>query len=75
MKKLIEIEFYDDFTPPNEFSQRSGSQCERCPFYRFYDDDYPTCGLQEWNEIYRRTIINDCACPIKKYFDAIDKEK
>ena len=74
MKKLIEIEFKDDFVPPAMFSQASGSKCEDCPFRIALDDDYPYCLLREWHEIYHRTFIMDGMCPIRKYFEVTDKE-
>lgn len=68
MKKLIEIEFNDDFVPPTEFSHSEG-KCEKCPFRVSYDGDYPVCLLREWYESYHRIYLTDCACPIKKYFE------
>ena len=72
MKKLIEIEFPDDFVPPDRFeapiavksrgrvSYESG--CDGCPFYIFddeYDEGY--CGLAQELEYGQ-------GCPIKKFF-------
>ena len=72
MKKLIEIEFKDGFVPPNYFSQ-SGGECEQCPFYMSPDDDYSYCLLREWYEIYHRTYLTDCTCPIKKHFESTNE--
>ena len=74
MKKLIEIEFKDGFVPPEYFFQ-SGGKCEQCPFYISPDDDHPYCLLREWYEIYHRTYLTDCKCPIRKHFETTDKEK
>ena len=68
MKKLIEIEFHDDFVPPEQFSQK-GEACKQCPFYMSPDDDYPYCQLREWHEYYHRVFLTDVACPIKKFFN------
>ena len=74
MKKLIEIEFHDDFTPPKRFSYQKGSACWRCPFFIEFDDDYPICSLREWNERYHGKIYN-YACPIRrKYLDVPKKD-
>lgn len=58
MKKLIEIEFDDDFMPPEEFTKCGG--CEGCPFFHVYDDDDAVC-----------SYVGDerCKCPIKKFFN------
>ena len=72
MKKLIEIEFKDDFVPPEYFSQ-SGEKCNQCPFYVPQDDDYPYCLLREWYETYHRTFLTDCKCPIKSHFDSTNE--
>lgn len=58
MKKLIEIEFDDNFVPPEEFSK--GGKCDRCPFFHSYDDGDAEC-----------SYVRDecCKCPIKKFFN------
>lgn len=74
IKKLIEIEFGDDFIPPDRFQKsyelgdRSLNECEKCPFH-MEDDVDEWCRLHEWGEIYHQTYITDRTCPIKKYFD------
>lgn len=66
MKKLIEIEFMNDFMPPKEFSPEKDSKCRECPFYVW--DDFPYyCKLREWYKFGRP--IGDRSCPIRKYFD------
>lgn len=58
MKKLIEIEFKDDFIPPEDFS-KSG-ECEGCPFFHRFDEVDAEC-----------SYVGDerCKCPIKKFFN------
>ena len=58
MKKVIEIEFDDNFVPPEEFSK--GGKCEGCPFFQFYEDYGSECSL----------LCDDRGkCPIKKFFN------
>ena len=73
MKKQIEIDFKDDFVPPDKFSNRKGTKCEGCPFFVSYDCD-DTCLLLEWKEAYNRIVLIEWDCPIRKYFDSTDGE-
>lgn len=58
MKKQIEIEFDDNFLPPECFSQ--SGKCEGCPFFQFYEDYGAECSL----------LRDDRGkCPIKKFFN------
>lgn len=66
MKKVIELEleFDDNFNPPNEFDEpfdmASKSKCFRCPFFESYDD-YEFCCCLNFNN-------KEMKCPIKKFF-------
>ena len=68
VKKIeVEVEFPDDFTPPEKFIEPSrenrwgwDDQCWRCPFY-INNDEYPQfdeCFIGGYEE-----------CPLKKYFN------
>lgn len=60
MKKVIEIEFDDNFAPPAEFSKQDGSKCEPCPFFQRYEGYGAECSL----------LCDDRGkCPIKKFFN------
>ena len=55
MKKLIEVEFKDDFVPPEKFDL---FQCFGCPFYNSSDmDDW--CAIEDRSD----------KCPIKRFFE------
>ena len=57
IKKIeIELEFPDDFTPPEKFDE---SECIGCPLYG-YDSGYERdwCSAEGYDE-----------CPLKKLFD------
>ena len=66
MKKFIEIEFPDNFIPPETFDGvediESSGTCEQCPFY-IHDtyDPYEDCNFPGNNSLSK--------CPIKHYFD------
>ena len=68
MKKLIEIDFPDDFMPPDEIKNEIcapdwtiGASHRNCPF--FYADDWgDNCGLKD------QQLLDGYKCPIKKYF-------
>ena len=67
MKKLIEIEFDDDFVPPERFRGDTSlcdiNPCAACPFFR-WDDEYG----EGWCSLGAET-----GCPIKKYFDSTNE--
>lgn len=68
IKKIeLELEFPEDFMPPEEFEEPTGSgrrydtKCDPCPFYVWYDDyAYGDCTLP--------AVGCDGKCPLKKFF-------
>lgn len=64
MKKVIVLDFPDDFIPPENYTEpvRANdykSPCQKCPFFQWDDDFGGMCNFPSDNEDY---------CPIKEYF-------
>lgn len=57
-KIILEIEFDDDFTPPDKLSNKN---CKKCPFY--------FCDKEECNGQCVIDFDGWGKCPIKKYFN------
>lgn len=57
-KIILEVEFDEDFTPPNKLNNKN---CEKCPFY--------FCDKEEYNGQCAIDFVGWGKCPIKKYFN------